>query len=226
MRANEVGAVLRLLRRAHGRSQADLAGSLGVDDSYVARIETGRKPSARILSRWVTACPVLVLTVEALVQSLYDLLSADGPYVFGDERLHGTLSKPQLIEAVQTLRFPSALDLAASHWPDTVLDTDAVIWLIYKAAPPAALPEPFSGADAVLGWNRMVEAVSRLPVVSQPDVPRGSDWYRLQSAWPTLSGRDQRLLADLADRLRKPLEPLGAVHAGSAFWASEKSEEP
>jgi DNA-binding XRE family transcriptional regulator len=212
-----IGIVLRLLRRGHGLPQADLAEALGIDNSYVARIETGRRPSPRVLSRWIERCPLPARSVEALAADLHGLyhdseepMSASRQMVVA-ALLSTDLPPASVIAGVLALRFPASAELAATPWSEGSSDSTAAIWLVLRAAGDASreMMDMFHTAGSKLdwikvasAWSRLVAVVNSFPVVSYPAEPEGPDWSRVTAAWPALSPVDRHLLAEMAERLR------------------------
>jgi transcriptional regulator with XRE-family HTH domain len=70
---------LKELRVAAGLSQRELCRRMGVDPSYVTRLERGeREPSADVLRRWAEACGVQVAVLDPAA-GLPELLSSLRP---------------------------------------------------------------------------------------------------------------------------------------------------
>src|SRR5918995_5080792 len=67
---NTFGRALREARRSEGMSQRDLAGTVGVDFSYISKVENGRLPPP--------AADTIVRICEALRVSSDQLLAATG----------------------------------------------------------------------------------------------------------------------------------------------------
>lgn len=73
---------MRRIRLAAGQSQRELAGKLGVDQTYLSHLENGRRdPSVRFLKRFAAESGVPVMTLVAL--ALWSDLEEEERNAFG-----------------------------------------------------------------------------------------------------------------------------------------------
>lgn len=218
-------AIARTLRRGHGLAQATLAERLGVNNSYVARIEAGnRHPSADLMARWVAACPCPVLPIAVLVADVAALdagLDASGDRATSPGRQYALtvaltqsvetpkwLPPPQWPETAVTLRFPAATSL----WDGAMETAQALAWMALRAATYAdaaaqAREQIWHFRDdsttAPAAWNRILQAVAALPLAEVSAAP-DPEWAALGQVWSGLSVPARQALLTVARQLARP----------------------
>ncbi|NJO93347.1 MAG: helix-turn-helix transcriptional regulator [Hydrococcus sp. RM1_1_31] len=101
------GQILKELRRAKGVSQRNLAEKVGVDFSYISKIENDRLPPP--------AADTIVRICEALSVPPDELLSTTGKMPTSAKEMIGTSSA-----ALQFIREAEEMKLSESEWEQLV----------------------------------------------------------------------------------------------------------
>lgn len=195
-----VGRILRVLRLGHSRRQAARAALLGIERSYLSRLEREsdrRLPRPALLRAWVQWCPVAALPANRLVADLRELSArspadvADGPAGRVDAdwllatRLAAGVAPPEGLRWAQVtgtaLRFPAAEAFAPDHLP-------ALLWLALRSlrthlgsSDPTVMSSDLAALmEQVSAWPRVSAAPSRAAGGDDPA------WNALQALWPRL----------------------------------------
>lgn len=101
--AETFGQTLRELRRSKGMSQRSLAEKVGVDFSYISKIENNRLPPP--------AADTIVKICEVLSVPSEELLSSTGKMPTSSKEMIGTSSA-----ALQFIREAEEMNLSESEW--------------------------------------------------------------------------------------------------------------
>ena len=132
------GPILWILQLAHGYDQETMARRVNLDRSYVSRIERGkRRPSALVLSAWVSACPVSLLYKDLELDLME--LDTDQPDWIRAKLVAVDPDDPTRAEwirnAVHALRFRDALPLHLMQTEAAAIESLAsLLWLCFRAA--------------------------------------------------------------------------------------------
>ena len=205
--AAPLGKILSLLRLGRGLSREQLSLELDLNASHIARLERGdRQPSPKTLSNWLTACPVPILPISALMADLppwpteVERTSAERDWIL----VH--LCIPDGSEA------PAWAEVAAHalHWstPDILVRTihqspdflGSLLWLNVRAGRYHRLPATESMTaeslyqHGVLNTTRIQsewfqplwDTLMAVPVDATPSKPADILWDRLAQLWPVL----------------------------------------
>jgi hypothetical protein len=186
-----------------------LATRLGIDGSYVARLEVGsRHPSDHLLAQWVAVCPVPIYAASSLVPAVQRLTTVDVLMAQADiaERHHGV----PVADVAQALHLPAAVALAAAP-PDPSLAV-GLAWVAFRVAQ-ANSPGTLTRLVSALGggestavqsaWSALLQAVAAAPVIPSA-TPLDLQWATAAALWDRLTPSQHRLVVVLMQELAQP----------------------
>ena len=213
------GPILWILRLAHGYDQETMARRVNLDRSYVSRIERGkRRPSAQVLSAWVSACPAPLLYKELELDLME--LDTDQPDWIRAKLVAVDPDDPTRAEwirnAVHALRFRDALPLHLMQTEDAAIEAlESLLWLCFRAATHHHIDLPslketklwrsiedqdFQKHYTWLG--KMWEDLSDVPVTEE--VPVADPLLEQFTAmWTALPESARPIILEIADLLKK-----------------------
>ncbi len=217
------GPILRTLRLAHGYDQETMSRRVHLDRSYVSRIERGkRRPSAQVISAWVSACPVPVLHKEFLELDLMELDPSQADWIHANlvaADSNDPIRAEWIRYAVHALRVPDALHLMQTMQAlDAAIESLAsLLWLCFRAAthhhidlPPYVEQSPVwrsfedqQDFQKHYSWlGKMWEDLSRVPITEE--IPVGDPLLvQFTAMWSALPVSARPIMLEIADLLKK-----------------------
>lgn len=211
------GPILWVLRLAHGYDQETMSRRVNLDRSYVSRIERGkRRPSALVLSAWVSACPVSLLYKDLELDLME--LDTDQPDWIRAKLIAVEPDDPTRAEwirnAVYALRLPDVLHLMQADDPVEALG--ALLWLCFRAAthhhidlPPRkkiklwqSIEDHQDFQEHYTWLEKLWDDLSRIPVTEE--VPTADPLLRqFSDTWTALPESARPIILEIADLLKK-----------------------
>lgn len=212
------GPILWVLRLAHGYDQEAMARRVNLDRSYVSRIERGkRRPSAQVLSAWVSACPVPLLYRELELDLME--LDTDQPDWVRAKLVAmdpDDLTRAEWIRnAVHVLRLPGALHLMQTE-DASIAALESLLWLCFRAAAHHHIDLPSLKEATLWGsfedqqdfqthyaWlGKMWEDLLRIPVTEK--APTADPLLeQFTAAWTALPVSARQVILEIASLLKK-----------------------
>lgn len=207
-----IGQVLRALRLGWDLDQEDLAARVGLERSWISRLERGRKPpKAAVVQAWVSVCPIPVLPVDVLVSSVLSLSESDRLGVLlllAVSDAHPTWGPA----ALRALRLP-----AADVTDDTV--APAYLWLSWVAGRHWEFPEStlvseslerhakgrklLDGIDLASVFGPLWDRLSTVPSVALAGGPSDQIFAELAALWPRIRPELRPVVLRLAEELAR-----------------------
>jgi len=216
-----LGSVLATLRVGQGWSRDDLAGHLGMDSSYLARVERGeRRPSSKALDRWLAVCPVPVYPATALGLDLSPWLTISPER----QETPTPADRDWVLTQLLVVADPVPTDwlipaVTALHWVPSVVTPPLadLLWLNVRAGRHQRLPLAEAidlkalqdhDLEEMPGWayrewlEPLWAELAALPVESAAR-PADVLWDQLEGLWPRLPEVARRGLVAAAESWAK-----------------------
>ncbi len=212
------GPILWTLRLAHGYDQETMSRRVNLDRSYVSRIERGkRRPSAQVISAWVSACPAPLIAYSLLELDLMELDTAQPDWIRAklvavdpDDPIRAEWIR----HAVHALHLPDALHLMRTMQTESaaIEALASLLWLCFRAAthhhidlPPVSeqTQEWRSFEDQDYTWLDKIWADLRAIPITE-EVPVADPLLEEFTAmWSALPESTRPIMLEIADLLKK-----------------------